>query len=180
MVLKRLIGFSAIVPFFVLVLFFGACSEKKSEKKINYAAIKEPLISANERFVRKESDEIDAYVASHHWQVEKTATGIRYQFLQHGKGPLAQKGQYIKMAFSVHLLDGTLCYTSDKLGAKTFLIGEDHVESGLHEMALLLTVGDQLKVILPSYLAFGLTGDGAKIPPRAAVVYDLQVLGIHD
>ena len=156
------------------------CSDRSPQKKINYAAIKEPLIKANERFVRKESDEIDAYIHTHHLEMLQTATGIRYKVLRPGTGATAKIGQYITMGFTVKLLDGSLCYSSQQKGPRTFKIGEDHVESGLHELATLLSKDEHVLVILPSYLAFGLIGDGGKIPPRASVVYDLNVLRIND
>ncbi len=41
---------------------------------------------------------------------------------------------------------------------------------------LFLKTGDRVKFILPSHLAFGLAGDGDKIPAKAALVYDIELL----
>jgi FKBP-type peptidyl-prolyl cis-trans isomerase len=43
---------------------------------------------------------------------------------------------------------------------------------------LLLRKGDRAKFVLPSYRAFGLTGEG-KIPMNAAVVYDIYLVEIQ-
>jgi FKBP-type peptidyl-prolyl cis-trans isomerase len=54
----------------------------------------------------------------------------------------------------------------------------DNVENGLHEAIQYLRVGDKAKIILPSYLAHGLTGDSDKIPPMASVLYDIELVEI--
>ena len=61
-------------------------------------------------------------------------------------------------------------------GPKKFLIGKDHVESGVHEGVTLMHVGDRAKFVIPSYLAHGLSGDNAKIPPRSVLIVDLKLL----
>lgn len=60
------------------------------------------------------------------------------------------------------------------------LVGKDNVEAGLHEGIQLMHVGDQMRFILPSHLAHGLTGDQSKIPPLASVVYEVELLELSD
>jgi FKBP-type peptidyl-prolyl cis-trans isomerase len=81
-----------------------------------------------------------------------------------------------KLKFSVSLLDGTLCYSSDSSGLESFIIDHDQVESGLHEGIKLLHEGDKAKFILPSHLAHGLIGDKDKIPRRSPIVYDIELI----
>ncbi len=52
------------------------------------------------------------------------------------------------------------------------------VESGLHHGVKHLSVGDKAKFILPSHLAFGTYGDGEKIPSKATLLYDLELIEI--
>ena len=142
-------------------------------------AFQTKLIDANKIYVKKENDEIDQYVAHHGWQMATTGTGLRYMITKKGNGVAAVAGKYAKVNFKISLLDGTLCYSSDSTGSKKFLIGEDNVESGLHEGIQLLHVGDKALFILPSYMAHGLIGDESKIPPKSSVVYDIELLSIH-
>ena len=168
--------------FIVLVTcYIASCNSnnKSPAKNVNYDSVKEPLINANRLSVKRESDEIDQYVKFKGWDVITTGTGIRYMIYKHGDGDLAATGKQAKINYKVTLLNGTLCYTSDKNGPKQFLIGEDHVESGLHEAITYLHVGDKAIVILPSHLAFGLSGDNNKIPPRASVLYDIELISLH-
>jgi FKBP-type peptidyl-prolyl cis-trans isomerase len=43
----------------------------------------------------------------------------------------------------------------------------------------LVRVGDELRVILPSHLAFGFTGDGKKIPGDSPVLYEIKVVTVQ-
>jgi FKBP-type peptidyl-prolyl cis-trans isomerase len=38
--------------------------------------------------------------------------------------------------------------------------------------------GDIAKIILPSYLAHGLTGDSDKIPPMSTVLYNIELVDL--
>ncbi len=173
----KLFGF-----FSVLVgVQLASCGGKSdgAVKKVNYDSLREPLIKANKFYVKKESDEIDQYARFKGWDMTVSGTGLRYMIYKHGEGSVAKAGQQAKINYKVSLMDGRVCYSSDKTGPKSFTIGEDHIESGLHEAITYLRVGDKAIVILPSFLAFGLAGDGDKIPPHASVVYDLELIALH-
>jgi FKBP-type peptidyl-prolyl cis-trans isomerase len=79
----------------------------------------------------------------------------------------------------VSLLDGTECYNSDREGPKIFTIGRGGVESGLEEGILLMKEGSRAKFIMPPYLAHGLPGDGKRIPARAIIVYDVELISLN-
>ena len=78
------------------------------------------------------------------------------------------------------MLDGKLCYSSDKNGPKTFKVDFDNVETGIHQGIKLMREGEKAIFILPSHLAHGLTGDNDKIPPKASVYYEVEVLSVRD
>jgi len=141
--------------------------------------IKEPMIGANRKMVSKESADIEAYIRTRQLEMQRTGTGLRYTILRDGTGEHPKEGNSVKVNFVVSLLDGTVCYNSSELGSEIFIVDHDHVESGLHEGIKLMKKGGKAKFILPSHLAHGLLGDRAKIPPMAAVVYDLELLEIN-
>lgn len=169
--------------FFLLIPFFlFSCKEEIKPKKKKYSTeqIKDLSVQMNAWDEKRQNDEINQYIKVHGWEMETTASGLRYMLIKSGKGPLAQTGQTAKVEYKISLLDGTVCYTSEKDGAKEFLIGKDYIESGLHEGIKLMHVGDKMRFILPSHLAHGLTGDQSKIPPLSSVVYEIELLGLTD
>ncbi len=172
-----------IVVILLLALFTQSCTDSHRKQQqvqnIQSKGFQDKLIEANKMYVKRETDEIDQYVNHHGWQMIKTGTGLRYMITSKGNGEQAKEGQRAKLNFKISLLDGTLCYSSDSTGAKEFTIGQDHVETGLHEGIQYLHVGDKATFILPSYLAYGLVGDGNKIPSKASVLYQVELLSVH-
>ncbi len=177
----HLISHSIKFLFFIIILQSCGDSQKTTSKNTNIQSksFQDKLVEANKMYVKRESDEIDQYVAHRGWAMTTTGTGLRYMITKKGDGIAAVIGKYALVNFKITLLDGTLCYSSDSTGAKRFLIGEDNVESGLHEGIQLLHVGDKAVFILPSHLAHGLIGDESKIPPKSSVIYDIELVSIR-
>ena len=173
--LKILSGFIA------LIVFMSGCHQQNPAPQPagNPASVNEPLIRINQRLAKEEAESIDNYILRHGLKMEKSGTGLRYLIIERGKGPAAKTGMRAKVNFTLSLLDGTICYSSDSSGAETFIIDQDQVESGLHEGVKLLHQGDKAKFILPSHLAHGMLGDDDKIPPRSPVIYDIQLLELN-
>lgn len=139
---------------------------------------KESLIRANKGLVTIDKERIEAFAERHQWEMATTETGLWYQIYEHGTGDSARNGLIASLKYTVSLLDGTLCYTSDSTGEKTFLIGQGGVESGLEEGILLMRCGDKARFIMPPHLAHGLPGDNDKIPPRSTIVYQVELLNL--
>jgi FKBP-type peptidyl-prolyl cis-trans isomerase len=162
------------------ILFFS-CGESRhphQDPKLDPGLYQEPLIKANKQVARNEDDLINDFIARYGWQMVKTGTGLRYMIYYNGSGVRVQEGDAVKINYSVMLLNGDSIYTSHKEGPMEFVIGVHKVESGLEEGILLLHRGDKAKFILPSHLAFGLLGDLNKIPQKATLVYDVEILEI--
>ena len=170
---------------FLFVISFpfilASCTEHPEQKQIQIDSkkLKEDIIKVNKPVVVLEQDEINAYIKAHGYPMQSTGTGLRYLFLkQNPKGKKIENKNEVKVNFKVWLLDGTLCYSSDKKGPKVFAVGADNVESGVHEGVKLMKQGEKALFILPSHLAFNLIGDRDKIPPKSAVVYEIEVLEV--
>lgn len=166
--------------FFVVLLTMIACepshNEEKHTKPINKEAIKKQFEAANRGVIQKENDDMDYYAKSHQMPFIKTNTGIRYYvYKPSAKGDSIRDGEEITMDYTVTLLDGTECYSSAKEGPKTFIVGHEDLESGIHKGVQYLKRGDKALILIPSHLAHGLLGDMNKIPPQMTIVYDVQI-----
>jgi FKBP-type peptidyl-prolyl cis-trans isomerase len=166
--------------FFVLMSFLIACSPNKDEQKqtkpINKEALKRQFEKANRGVVQKESDDMDYYAKSHQMPFRKTNSGVRFYVYQpSAKGDSIKEGDQVTMEYTVSLLDGTECYSSAKDGPKTFIVGHEDLESGIHKGLQYLKKGDKALILIPSHLAHGLLGDMNKIPPQMPIVYDVRL-----
>lgn len=181
--------FKNIAYFLLLVTCYllpVSCTDKPKQKPIviNYAKLKEDIIQVNKPAVVMENDEINAYIKAHNYTIQASGTGLRYLFIkENNKENKIKNGDRIRVNYKVYLLDGTLCYSSDKKGAKEFTVGAVYVgevvESGIQEGVRLMHLHDKAIFILPAHLAFGLIGDRNKIPPKVAVVYEIEVIDVQ-
>ena len=156
------------------VFFLLSCNQNEKKPIQNFEEIKIKLQHANKQIVKSNSNAIDAYIMQHNWTVEKTGTGLRYYIYENGNGKKITNGCNVLISYSLQLLDGRIIVDFNKPITKSIVVGKDLSETGLHEVLLLLKVGDKVKVILPPHLAFGLTGD-KNIPHLATLVYDIEL-----
>jgi FKBP-type peptidyl-prolyl cis-trans isomerase len=164
----------------VIVVLASRCSDKESKNEMipdfSEAGAKEQFVIANQRQLQKENDEIAYYIKTHRLPFKTTASGIRYYvYKPSATGDSVKTGMEITLDYTVSLLDGTIAYTSAENGAKTFVVGNGDIESGIHRGVQYLKRGDKALLILPSPLAHGLLGDMNKIPPHMPIVYDINV-----
>lgn len=167
----------------ILTLFLFSCSEEKKKnvpkEPVMDKEMKENLMETNKEWFIQEQAEIDNYVNRVQWNMIKTGTGIRYIIYKPAdtlKNPKAKPGQIAVINFEIRTLESdSICYES-KDASQWFLIEMDNVENGLHEAIQYLRAGDKAKIILPSYLAHGLSGDMDKIPPLTPVLYDIELV----
>ncbi|MEQ8324283.1 MAG: FKBP-type peptidyl-prolyl cis-trans isomerase [Vicingaceae bacterium] len=158
--------------------FAYSCGQRNSNKTTGteIRTSKDPLIEENKRLTLEESRIMDRYIERRKWDMTTTGTGLRYMIYENGYGVDAAEGMRATVNYEIALMDGTLCYSSDEQGPRTFTIGRDNVESGIHEGITYMKVGDKVKMLIPSYLAHGLVGDQNKIPPRSPLVVDLHLI----
>ncbi len=168
--------------FFSLVLIgLVACTPNPphTEKELSDTDIKsiqQTFVKANQQLIQKESDDMDFYAQSHQLNFISTKYGIRYcVYKPSEKGDSIKAGQSVVMDYKISLLDGTLCYTSEKEGKKVFMVEQAELESGIHRGVQFLKRGDRAILLIPSSLAHGLLGDMKKIPPQMPIVYDVHV-----
>ncbi len=173
----RFLHYSSVV---FSALIFYSCGDNPGQSRAtrHLSMMDDSLIQYNKSIVSKEDQQIDDFIERHSLQMKKTSTGLRYQIIRSGKGIPAAKDKTASIIFTVRLLNGDPCYSSGPDHPREFVIGHSTVESGLEEGILLMNVGDRAKFIVPSHLAFGLLGDQDKIPERATLVYDVELIKV--
>ena len=164
-----------IVLFSSLVLISSSCENEQKTKPRTYT--KEELMDLNREMVGSESDLIDAYVEKNSWNMHKTPTGLRYEIYHDSIGKTPVDNMIAKITYQAYLLDSTQVENTDITGTREFRIGHDPIISGIHEAVKLMSIGDSARVLIPSYLAHGLTGD-THIPSKSVLFYDISLVDI--
>ena len=162
----------------IFILFLASCGEDVYTPPGRPEDYNEPLVRANKVITKNESIQIDQYIKRRKWSMKESGTGLRYEIYKEGIGPNIRPGQIVTLSYKLFLLDGTLCYSSDKDGLKSFEVGHGGVERGLEEGILFLKKHSKARFILPSHLGWGLPGDGNKIPMKVALLYDLEIIDL--
>jgi len=171
-----------VIFVFIFSVFMVSCSgnEETNEntQRMSRAKIKNELLKTNKHLVKYENQNIKDFISRYHYHMKQTGSGLYYEIYSKGSGELAKKGKIAQLKYQVRLLNGQVVYQSEQEGIKEFLIGKGGVESGLEEGVLLLHEGDKARFIIPSHLAFGLLGDHEKIPEKATLVYDIELVNL--
>ena len=111
-----------------------------------------------------------------------TRSGLRYIVRRPGTGTVRpQRGQTVSVHYRGALLDGTV-FDDSRAGGDGPLnvpIGQGRVIAGWDEALMGMTVGEQRTLIIPHWLGYGERGAGQKIPPRATLVFDVELLDIR-
>ena len=109
-----------------------------------------------------------------------TATGLKYQILKEGNGPVAKDGQTVSVHYTGWLVNGKKFDSSVDRGQPfSFTLGAHQVIRGWDEGVSGMRVGEKRKLTIPSELGYGSAGAGGVIPPDATLIFDVELLGIQ-
>ncbi len=118
---------------------------------------------------------IESYITAKKWDAKKTDFGVFYVTQQEGKGKLPTAKDYVKVKYSIRLLnDKIIENTSEPI---VFQLGMGQVIAGWEAGMTLVRAGGRATLLLPPDLAYGATG-ADEIPPDAAVILEVELLEI--
>jgi len=170
---------SYLISFFVFSCFLLACHTPTPTGVIQNSSTKteetDPFILGNKKIVELESEEIDLFLKRYEWKMTQTETGLRYMVLKKGNGQNIKSGETVILEYSTLLLSGDEIYNSKNDGVKQFVVEKSEEIVGLHEAVQLMSKGSEARLIIPSHLAYGATGDGNKIKPYQTIIMRVRI-----
>jgi FKBP-type peptidyl-prolyl cis-trans isomerase len=95
-----------------------------------------------------------------------------------GTGPEAKTGDKVKVNYTGTLMNGTQFDSSVGREPFEFELGKGNVIKGWDEGVPGMRVGGKRKLTIPWQMAYGEAGSGDKIPPKAALKFDVELLEI--
>lgn len=110
--------------------------------------------------------------------VKTTDSGLQYEILEPSLGQKPKATDTVRVHYEGTLIDGTVFDSSYKRGESiTFPL--NGVIKGWTEGLQLMSIGSKYKFFIPYQLAYGERGAGQTIPPYAALIFTVELLGIE-
>lgn len=106
-----------------------------------------------------------------------TPSGLQYEIITKGTGPMPKATDTVTAHYAGSLIDGKEFDNSYKRG-EPLTIPVSGVIRGWTEALQMMPVGSKWKLFIPSDLGYGDNGAGQDIPPGAALVFEVELIGI--
>ena len=160
-----------------LVVRSGLLARKDPGRPIN-SAMREALAAKSPQWSEAEA----ALLARDFANARETKTGMRYFVRALGTGDETPKpGQWVSAHYEGRLFDGTKFDSSydRNQGPFNFQVGLGKVIAGWDEAFLGMKRGEKRTLAIPYWLAYGERGAGGKIPPKAGLIFQVELIDFH-
>ncbi len=132
------------------------------------------------KYEQEEAAEIQKYLNDNpNLNFELKASGLYYLEVTPGTGLPPGTHDTAFVFFSEKLLDGTVIFTT--LGTQdtlAFPVNEGNLIPGFDEGITYMKAGGESLFLVPSALAYGITGDYGTIPGYAPLLFDVKLMRI--
>lgn len=107
----------------------------------------------------------------------KTESGLMYVVLQQGSGSHPEKGDKVQVHYTGKFKDGKVFDSSIDRGTPIeFPVGTGRVIKAWDEALLLMKKGEKRTLLIPYRLAYGDRGYPDAIPPKADLIFDVELI----
>ncbi len=158
----------------VILLLMTACGDRTPVIELqpeNSDIVKENMINANRVVIQSEATQIESYIQRRGWTVQQLPSGAFYYQYTQGSGTSILPDDKVRVVYRLEGLDGTPIYTHQ---VDTLKVGRHDVTVALDELLQQLHYGSQAYLIAPSNSAYGVVGDGDRVPSRTVIIYNVS------
>lgn len=106
-----------------------------------------------------------------------TASGLQYEIIKKGNGPLPSDTSKVKVNYHGTLIDGTVFDSSVNRNTPV-VFPVNQVIPGWTEALKLMTVGSKYKIYVPQQLAYG-SQDKGNIKPFSMLIFEVELISIE-
>jgi FKBP-type peptidyl-prolyl cis-trans isomerase FkpA len=104
---------------------------------------------------------------------------MKIEKIKTGNGPTPKRGDTVSVHYTGWLTDGAKFDSSvDRDDPFSFALGLGQVIQGWDQGVATMRVGDKVKLTIPPELAYGEAGYPGAIPPKATLIFEVELLSI--
>ena len=170
----------------VFIILFYACQPNYRDK-INVKhvdVISDNFINAHKILINNEEKKIDSLLSASWLPFIKDSTGIRIYIdedVSNKKLQYPQNGNHVLLAYHCIVFEESDVIVNDLLEDTIFFkLGHSKQMKGLNHAIKLLKTGDNAKIIIPSYLGFGMSGYKNSVLPYSTLLLNVKLLNIKE
>lgn len=169
----------------VAAVFYGSLpkmtyDEAKAEIQAYFAELEKKQRAAADELGRQNLEIGKKYLEENGKRVEvkTTASGLQYEVLKEGDGPMPKAEDQVEVHYTGKLIDGTVFDSSVDRGVPA-TFGVTQVIPGWVEALQMMKAGSKWRLFIPSNLAYGPNGaPGSPIGPNATLIFDVELLKV--
>ena len=105
-------------------------------------------------------------------------SGLQYKVITAGTGKSPQQNDKVTVHYRGSLIDGTE-FDSSYSRNKPATFGVSKVIPGWTEALQLMKEGDKWEIVIPSKLAYGERGAGARIPSNSTLIFEVELISVE-
>jgi FKBP-type peptidyl-prolyl cis-trans isomerase FkpA len=129
-----------------------------------------------EKTVQSEQAEIIAYAASNSINATAHPSGLYYEIITPGTGPVPNLNSQIRVIYTGKHLNGQI-FDQDLDTSGAFSLAGS-IE-GWRVGVPLIQEGGRIKLIIPSSMAYGCRGSGPAMPPYSIIYFDVELVDVQ-
>jgi cyclophilin family peptidyl-prolyl cis-trans isomerase len=165
----------------VRILRVGKDAEQFKTDQAAFEKLEKPILEKTAQQQQSEAEKTETLIHAKWPSAQKTPSGLMVVLQKEGDGPQPKKGQKVRVHYTGTLLDGTKFDSSlDRGQPLEFPVGMGRVIPGFDEALQDMKKGEKRILIIPYKLAYGERGRPPVIPPKATLVFDVELLDILD
>ena len=171
--------------FFVFgFLFLMSCSTSLPRRPINpkpSTTIFQDNIEATKKMFALEEDKILKFIKNDLEITYKTSpNGFWYTYKTKIEEDLVTPiaGDIVEFQYDIRDLNDSILYNKAILGIKKYKVDKEDFISGIQKGIKLMKIGETITFVIPSYNAFGISGDGNKIGINKTIKSTVTLLSI--
>ena len=170
----------------VFLFLILACHKKQQSRVIDDDTdyISDFFLASNKEILKIEDLMIDSLIKLSSQEFIRDSTGVRFLINEKNKSDqlnsrIPQEGDIVRVAYDCVVFEDIDAFGyPTMLDTVVFKIGYSKQMRGMNYAIKLLKIGESAKIIIPSYLGFGMSGYGELVPPYSTLLLNIKLLNV--